>query len=306
MPASCSRSILETGELQWKWYATPQKAGSPGLETGRIWTRPSTAAAIRGCLAPSIPETRLYIIATVIPLPAYTSATRGFGDNLLHVRGRWRSTGHGKMAWYYQTSPHDTHDWDSAQTPILVDGTFGGRARKLVLTAAPMGILRGGPRNASTCSQQVLRIGHWATGLNERDSRCATGEGHHIGGALVAAANQARPTGRTVLQPDTGLFYVPTADPTRVYYTDPRPERRAGPRRQDERPVGTAELSDRHRLQDGEGGVAPQVQHALRGARHRVLTTAGGCSLSATSRATSWYPIRPNGTRVLAHAARAR
>ena len=27
----------------------------------------------------------------------------------------------GKMAWYYQTSPHDTHDWDSTQTPVLVE-----------------------------------------------------------------------------------------------------------------------------------------------------------------------------------------
>jgi len=32
----------------------------------------------------------------------------------------------GKMEWYYQTSPHDTHDWDSAQTPVLVDGDFRG------------------------------------------------------------------------------------------------------------------------------------------------------------------------------------
>ena len=45
----------------------------------------------------------------------------------------------GKMAWYFQTSPHDMHDWDSAQTPILVDGTIDGRPRKLVLTAARNG-----------------------------------------------------------------------------------------------------------------------------------------------------------------------
>ena len=43
------------------------------------------------------------------------------------------------MAWYYQTSPHDTHDWDSAQTPVLVDGEFNGKPRKLVLTASRNG-----------------------------------------------------------------------------------------------------------------------------------------------------------------------
>ena len=45
----------------------------------------------------------------------------------------------GKMAWYYQTAPHDMHDWDSAQTPVLVDALFKGRMRKLVMTAARNG-----------------------------------------------------------------------------------------------------------------------------------------------------------------------
>ena len=45
----------------------------------------------------------------------------------------------GKMAWYFQTSPHDTHDWDSTQTPILVDMPFNGRTRKLVMTATRNG-----------------------------------------------------------------------------------------------------------------------------------------------------------------------
>ena len=43
------------------------------------------------------------------------------------------------MAWYFQTSPHDMHDWDSAQTPVLVDGVVNGKKRKLVSTAARNG-----------------------------------------------------------------------------------------------------------------------------------------------------------------------
>ena len=30
----------------------------------------------------------------------------------------------GKLVWYFQTSPHDTHDWDMVMTPVLFDGTF--------------------------------------------------------------------------------------------------------------------------------------------------------------------------------------
>src|SRR4029078_1179750 len=82
------------------------------------------------------PETRLYIMGTGNPTPAYTSAPRGEGDNLYTCALVAISLATGKMAWYYQTSPHDTHDWDSAQTPVLVDGMFGGRMRKMVMTAA--------------------------------------------------------------------------------------------------------------------------------------------------------------------------
>ena len=29
----------------------------------------------------------------------------------------------GKLKWYFQPSPHDTHDWDAVQTPVLFDDT---------------------------------------------------------------------------------------------------------------------------------------------------------------------------------------
>ena len=74
------------------------------------------------------------------PTPAYTSAPRGEGlDNLYTCALVAVNVDTGKMAWYYQTSPHDTHDWDSAQTPVLVDGDFNGRPRKMVVTAARNG-----------------------------------------------------------------------------------------------------------------------------------------------------------------------
>ena len=82
MPGFLQSFDPETGELQWKWYATPQKAGDPGLETWK-----NLDAAIHGGGHPWVPgaydpETRLYIIGTGNPTPAYTSATRGDGDNL--------------------------------------------------------------------------------------------------------------------------------------------------------------------------------------------------------------------------------
>ena len=45
----------------------------------------------------------------------------------------------GKMVWYFQSSPHDTHDWDSTQTPVLFDGEIDGQPRKLLAQAARNG-----------------------------------------------------------------------------------------------------------------------------------------------------------------------
>jgi alcohol dehydrogenase (cytochrome c) len=43
------------------------------------------------------------------------------------------------MAWGFQATPHDTHDWDAAEVPVLVDATFGGAPRKLLLQASRNG-----------------------------------------------------------------------------------------------------------------------------------------------------------------------
>jgi alcohol dehydrogenase (cytochrome c) len=129
----------ETGDRQWVWYSVPMKKGDPGLETwasldaarhggGQVWIPGSYD-----------PETHLYITGTGNPSPAYTSQARGEGDNLFTCAIVAINVDTGKMVWYYQTSPHDTHDWDSAQTPVLVDAEFNGRPRKLVLTASRNG-----------------------------------------------------------------------------------------------------------------------------------------------------------------------
>ncbi len=111
----------ETGKLQWKFYTVPMNPGDPGLET---W--PNLEAARHGggqVWVPGVydPETKLYIFGTGNPTPAYTGAGRP-GDNLFTCSLIAVNVDTGKMAWYFQTSVHDTHDWDSAQTPVLIDG----------------------------------------------------------------------------------------------------------------------------------------------------------------------------------------
>src|SRR4029453_3315879 len=76
------------------------------------------------------PETNLYMYGTGNPTPAYTQG-RGEGDNLFTSSLLAVDIDTGNMKWYFQTSPHDTHAWDSTQTPAIADMPFGGRTRKL-------------------------------------------------------------------------------------------------------------------------------------------------------------------------------
>src|SRR6476620_9899461 len=129
----------ETGKRQWILYTVPMNAGDPGVDT---W--PSLDAARHGGGQPWVPgaydpETNLYIYGTGNPTPAYTPAGRGVGVGLFACSLIAVNVDTGKMAWYYQTSPRDMHDWDSTQTPILIDGKVNGRPRKLVSTAARNG-----------------------------------------------------------------------------------------------------------------------------------------------------------------------
>src|SRR5206468_10296220 len=45
----------------------------------------------------------------------------------------------GELVWSCQPSPHDTRDWDAVETPVLYDGDFGGRPRKLLMQASRNG-----------------------------------------------------------------------------------------------------------------------------------------------------------------------
>jgi alcohol dehydrogenase (cytochrome c) len=221
----------ETGAEQWRFYTVPMNPGDPGLDTWK-----NLDAARHGGGHPWLPgvydpESHLYIFGTGNPTPAYMSKPRGEGlDNLFTCAIVAVNVDTGKMEWYYQTSPHDTHDWDSAQTPVLVDGEFrGGGPRKMVLTASRNGYYftldrRTGEHMVTSAFSDTV---NWAKSLNGKGQPVRDPvKDHHIGGALVSAANGgATNWPPPAYSPDTGLLYVPTEETYAMYYlteTDPR------------------------------------------------------------------------------------
>jgi alcohol dehydrogenase (cytochrome c) len=218
----------ETGELQWKFYTVPMNPGDPGLET---W--PSLDAARHGGAQAWLPgaydaATKLYIFGTGNPTPAYTVG-RGEGDNLFTGSLIAVNVDTGKMAWYYQTAPHDMHDWDSAQTPVIFDGLFKGRMRKLVATAARNGYFFVLDRvtGEHLLTTKYGSATNWVKNLDEKGRPMRDpSKDASIGGALVSPS-----AGGTInweppaFSPDTGLFYVGEDNEYSVFYltdTDPR------------------------------------------------------------------------------------
>ena len=61
------------------------------------------------------------------------------GDNLYTCSIVALNPDTGKLAWYFQPSPHDVHDWDAVQTPVVVDADFRGQPQKLLLQASRNG-----------------------------------------------------------------------------------------------------------------------------------------------------------------------
>ena len=270
----------ETGELRWKFYTVPMSPDDPGLDT---W--PTLDAARHGggqVWVPGAydPETNYYIFGTGNPTPGYTGVARR-GDNLFTCTLIAVDVDTGEMAWYFQTSPHDTHDWDSAQTPILIDGVIDGVPRKLVSTAARNGYFFTVDRvtGEHIVTTRYGATTNWASHIRETGSpNPHPAKEAIIPGALVSpveggVANWQPPA----FNPDTGLFYTQENNGFNLLYlTEPDPRGSMGLGGKDRITVGsggnalsaidyrTGETAWRHAWPTGGGGGAG------------VLTTAGG------------------------------
>jgi alcohol dehydrogenase (cytochrome c) len=219
----------ETGDLQWKFYTVPMNPGDPGLNTWRSLDDSRHGGAQTWIPGAYDPATKLYIFGTGNPTPAYTTGTRGDGDNLFTCSLVAVNVDTGKMAWYFQTSPHDMHDWDSAQTPVLVDAPYNGKMTKLAMTASRNGYFFVVDRvtGEHLVTSKYGTATNWSTGLNkfggpQRDP----GKDPTVAGSLVSpTASGTINWEPPAYSPDTGLFYVPEINTYSLFYLtemDPR------------------------------------------------------------------------------------
>ena len=213
----------ETGNIQWKWYTTP-RAGEPGIET---WPDAFTAEHGGGMPWQPVtydPQLNLIYVTTGNPNPVYRGDLRK-GSNLYTASIVALNADTGKMAWYFQSSPHDTHDWDAAQVPVLIDMNINGRPRKLVAQASRNGFffLLDRTNGINLVTTTFVESPNWYKGVNERGEPIPNPDkDSQLGGSLISpnnggAANWTPPT----YDPETELFYLNTAQGYEIHYQYP-------------------------------------------------------------------------------------
>jgi PQQ-dependent dehydrogenase (methanol/ethanol family) len=120
-----------TGQRVWRFWTVP----SPGDPAAATWV--GRAALEHGCASTWLTgtydlETDTLFWPTGNPCPDFNGDERR-GDNLYSDSVLALDPQTGALKWHYQFTPHDLHDWDATETPMLVDAAYGGRQRRLLL-----------------------------------------------------------------------------------------------------------------------------------------------------------------------------
>jgi alcohol dehydrogenase (cytochrome c) len=202
----------DTGATQWQWDSTPP-AGTPNSTTGGMtW--------ITGTYDPDL---NLIYWGTGNPTPVLSGTSRP-GDNLYTCSIVALNPDTGKLAWGFSVSPHDTHDWDAVETPVLVDRVFHGQPRKMLMQASRNGYFFVLDR---TNGESLLTVPYgpvnWSLGVDK--------QGHPIpnprkepapDGRLIAPDEGGLTNYRSPsFDPKTGLFIVSAHPSYSIYFAKP-------------------------------------------------------------------------------------
>src|SRR5262249_2185613 len=207
-----------TGARRWRFWTVPGP-GEPGHETwqGESWKTGSAATWIIGSYDPGL---NLIYWGTGNPGPDYNGEVRE-GDNLYANSLIAVDADSGKLKWYFQFTPHDTHDWDANHVPLVIDVRLQGAARKVVAVAnrnafyyvldrATGKFLLGKPYAKQT----------WAKGLDDQGrplvlpGTAPTPEGTVVYPGLHGATNWGSPA----YSPETQLVYVAAREEGTLFY----------------------------------------------------------------------------------------
>jgi alcohol dehydrogenase (cytochrome c) len=193
----------ETGATQWQWDSTPP-AGTPNQTTGGMTWMTGTYD----------PDLHLIYWGTGNPTPVLNGSPRP-GDDLYTCSIVALNPDNGKLVWGFSASPHDTHDWDAVETPVLVDGDFHGQPKKMLMQTSRNGYFFVLDRtNGKSLLSTPFGPVNWSLGIDK--------QGHPI----PNPAKEPAPDGRLIAPDEGGMtnYRAPSFDTKNgVFIVDARP-----------------------------------------------------------------------------------
>jgi alcohol dehydrogenase (cytochrome c) len=199
-----------SGAEAWRFYTIPGP-DEPGNETwaGDSWKTGGASIWMTGSYDQ---ESNLTYWGIGNPGPDWNGDNRG-GDNLYSNSVVALDADTGKLRWHFQFSPHDEFDFDAVQVPVLVDTTWQGRPRNLMLWANRNGYFYVLDRRTGEflLGKPFVEV-NWASGLDDKGrpvriaGKVPTREGTVITPGNQGGTNWYSPS----FSPVTGLFYIPS------------------------------------------------------------------------------------------------
>ncbi len=207
-----------TGKEAWRFWAVPAR-GEPGSDTwtGSAIDHPGAATWMTGSYDAEL-DTLYWAIGN--PGPDMIGDDRQ-GDNLYSDSVVALDPKTGRRKWHFQFTPHDVHDYDAQQPIVLVDATWQGKPRKLLLQANRNGYFYVLDRITGEylSGTPFIKTITWASGLTKEGRPIVvpnmepTPEGRRVCPSLEGASNWYS----AAFSPRTGLFYVQTNDKCGIF-----------------------------------------------------------------------------------------
>jgi alcohol dehydrogenase (cytochrome c) len=215
----------KTGRQQWKFNTVPGP-GEFGHDTWKndAWRTGGAPTWVTGSYDTSLD---LLYWGVGNPAPGFQGDVRSgdnlFSDSMIALHGS-----SGKLAWYFQFTPHDEHDWDATQTPILADIPIMGVLRRVLCVANRNGFYYVLDRTTGEFLLGVPFVEqNWAKGLDS------------AGHPMLSSNAESSPSGRitspgaggginwqnTAFDQKSGLIFVPATEGASVFTKSPNPTR---------------------------------------------------------------------------------
>ena len=176
---------LETGAFKWRFFTVPPAAGKPFenpelAQAAKTWDPHRNAKYKGGGTAwdgiSYDPALKLVYFGTANAAPYDLRQTgSATSDTLFTACIIALHADTGRLAWYYQTTPHDSWDYDAVQKMILADVLIGGEQRPVLMQASKNGFFYVLDRKSGRLlSAQNYTYVNWAAGVDMKTGRPIT------------------------------------------------------------------------------------------------------------------------------------